>query len=567
MIKQIFDMMTPRCRGLLALAVAFFVLYALAGTATMLLVLDLTAKIIEGRPVALTRYWAMLGGLIVFKAVCNAVADLAKHFAGFDIVEQIRKKMILRLKRFSLGFYTEERLGEISTVIHKDVDNMEHVVGHMWSRMASDFIVAFILATGLFAVDWRLGCAMISLVPAALCILAYGVTAGRFRQKRSQDDLADMVSLFVEYIRGIPLLKAFSRSRAFENRLKASTRRFGRSSERTARFTAVYLGGYTLFLGLCFGVLATAGAYLIFQNDLSVVNYLMFIIVSREFYKPFTGMEMHWLNYLKVTDSYQRILKVLDAPVIALPEKPEKPADFGITFENVCFFYERNGFELKNAAFHVEQGHLAALVGPSGSGKTTIINLLLRFWDPRQGIIRIGGTDIRNMDYDRLLSRISIVMQQVILFADTIHNNISIGKKNATREEVVTAAQNAMIHDFITTLPQGYDTPVGENGVGLSGGQKQRISIARAFLKDAPIVILDEMTSHVDPVNEVKIQRAVSNLANNRTVLMIAHRLSTIQNADRILVFDNGRIVQQGTHGTLLSGNGLYRALWTSAHQ
>jgi len=255
---------------------------------------------------------------------------------------------------------------------------------------------------------------------------------------------------------------------------------------------------------------------------------------------------------------------LLDAPIIEVPKNPKEPKSFDIAFEDVGFFYEKGEFELKNASFRLKEGTLTALVGPSGSGKTTVTNLLLRFWELQQGSIRIGGVDLREMDYDELLGNISIVMQNVMLFADTIEGNIKVGNRNATRKDVITAAKKAMVHDFIMSLPQGYDTPVGENGVGLSGGQKQRISIARAFLKNAPIVILDEITSNVDPINEAKIQQAISNLAKNRTVLVIAHHLRTIRTADSILVFNEGEIVQSGAHDELIMQDGLYQMLWQS---
>lgn len=444
---------------------------------------------------------------------------------------------------------------------------MEGVVAHMWSRMISDFVVALILGIGLFIVDWRAGLAMVSFLPVALWVLTSGIKSGKALQKRSQDDLSDMVSLFVEYVKGIPLLKAFSESSKFQSKVNKSAEQFGESSRQSARNIAVYLGRYSFFLELCFAVLATMGAYLAFQNSLSIYSYLMFIIISREFYKPFTGMESHWMNYIKVADSYQRIQTVLEAPVVETPKNPQKPESFSVTFKDVCFSYEKDEFSLKDINCHLEQGSLTALVGPSGSGKTTITNLLLRFWDPHRGTIRIGRTDIRAMDYDKLLSNVSIVMQTVLLFADTIYNNIKIGNKHATKDEVIAAAKKAMIHDFIMGLPDGYDTIVGENGVGLSGGQKQRVSIARAFLKNAPILILDEMTSNVDPVNEAKIQRAISNLAINRTVLVIAHHLQTIRTADNILVFNNGQIVQTGNHKDLLEQKGLYHSLWSVQEQ
>jgi ATP-binding cassette, subfamily B, bacterial IrtB/YbtQ len=568
MIRKILGNLTTKGKGMLVIAIVFFVLYALAGTAIMLVVLDMIRKIIDGQSVTLGYYWLALAGLVVFKAVCNVIADMSKHFAGFDVVEQIRSKIILSLKRFSLGFYTKERLGEISTIIHKDVDNMEGVVGHMWTRMSADFITAFILGVGLFILDWRLGLAMISLLPAAFFVLLHGSKSGQENQQRSQDDLADMVSLFVEYVKGIPLLKAFHESGNFQKKLEKSTGRFGRSSKASAKSTAGYLGWYALLLELCFAILSTLGAWLVFRSELSVFTYLMVVIVSREFYKPFAGMEGHWLNYIKVTDSYKRILSVLDAPVVDSPKYPRKADMFDIEFDKVDFFYKKGEFELRSADFRLEEGTLTALVGPSGSGKTTVTNLLLRFWEPQAGTIRIGGVKIQALDYDELLEHISIVMQNVILFADTIYNNIVIGNRNASREEVIEAAKKAMIHDFITGLPEGYDTPMGENGVGLSGGQKQRISIARAFLKNSPIVILDEMTSNVDPVNEAKIQQAISNLSVDRTVLVIAHHLRTIRNADKILVLEDGRIVQEGTHNSLIvQQTSLYRKLWQSQEE
>jgi len=567
MIKKIFQSMTSKGIFLLLLSIILFTLYALSGTAMMLLLLDMIKKIILGQKITLSYYWLGLIVLVVFKAACNAAADLAKHYAGFDIGETIQKKILLRMKCFSLGFYTKERVGEISTIIQKDVTNVETIVAHMWSRMASDFMMAFVLGIGLFIVNWRMGLAMVSLLPIAILLLVYGIKSGKALQKETQDNLADMVSLFVEYVKGIPLLKAFSESSSFQTRLTKSTKRFGDSSKKISKSFAVTLGRYSLFVELCFAVLATVGAYLFLRTNLSVFDYLVFTIISREFYKPFVGMEGHYMNYIKVTDSFRRILNLLDAPIIEEPQNPKQPETFDINFEDVGFFYEKGEFELKNACFQLEEGTLTALVGPSGSGKTTVTNLLLRFWDTQMGSIRIGGIDIRKMDYDELLDHISIVMQNVMLFADTIEGNIKIGNRSATRKEIIEASQKAMIHDFIISLPLGYDTPVGENGVGLSGGQKQRISIARAFLKNAPIVILDEITSNVDPVNEAKIQQAISSLAQNRTVLVIAHHLRTIRSADKIIVFNEGEIVQTGIHDRLMKQSGLYQRLWQSQEE
>ena len=561
MVRNILNELTARGVQHLIVSALFFVVYALCGTAIMLTVLLLIDRYISGESVSLVSAAWMLGGLLVLKTISNAIADMSKHFAGFDLVERIREKIILKLKKFSLGFYTNERLGEISTIIHKDVDNMEMVVGHLWTRMSADFIVALILGIGLFCVDWRMGLAMVAFLPVALFSLYRGIRSGMKAQQETQDGLADMVSLFVEYVKGIPVLKVFGGKGMFRDRLDRSVHEFGESSKKTSRLAAVSVGRYVFLIELTFALMATLGLWWSWRSKLSVFAYLMFVIVSREFYKPFINMESHWLNYIKVKDSYGRISRLLDAPFIANPSQPKTVERFDLSFEGVGFYYEEEGFEMKDLTFSVPEQTVTALVGSSGSGKTTLTNLLLRFWEPQAGNIRIGEVDIREMGYDYLLSKISVVMQNVILFSDTIANNIRVGDRNATQAEVEEAARRAMIHDFIVGLPDGYETKIGENGLGLSGGQKQRLSIARAFLKDAPILLLDEITSNIDPVNEYKIQQAMSALIRNRTVLVIAHHLQTIRNAHQIIVMDKGRLIESGTHAELEAKDGVYRKL------
>ena len=558
MIRNILNELTACGVRHLIISALFFVVYALCGTAIMLTVLFLIDRHISGESVSLVSAAWILGSLLVLKTISNAVADMNKHFAGFDLVERIREKIILKLKMFSLGFYTNERLGEISTIIHKDVDNMEMVVGHLWTRMSADFIVALILGIGLFCVDWRMGLAMIAVLPIALFSLYQGIRSGMKAQQEAQDGLADMVSLFVEYVKGIPVLKIFGGKGMFRDRLDHSVSEFGECSKKTSRLAAVSVGRYAFLIELAFALMATLGLWWAWRGELSVFSYLMFIIVSKEFYKPFVNMESHWLNYIKVKDSYGRISHLLEASVIANPDQQKMVERFDLSFEGVAFHYEKEGFEMKDLSFSVPERTVTALVGSSGSGKTTITNLLLRFWEPMAGCIRIGGVDIREMDYDYLLSKISVVMQNVILFSDTISNNIKVGNRDATQEEVEKAARQAMIHDFIVSLPDGYETKIGENGLGLSGGQKQRLSIARAFLKDAPILLLDEITSNVDPINEYKIQQAMSALIRNRTVLVIAHHLQTIRNAHQIIVMEKGQLKEKGTHAELEVKGGLY---------
>lgn len=564
MIKEIWNTLTPSGKRSLSLSVTGFTLYALSGIAMMYIVLKALEAVISGGG-NLLWYWVALVACLLIKGGSNILADVRKHYAGFDIVYQVRKNIIYRLKEFSLGFYTNERLGEISTIIHKDVDKMEMVVGHVWTRMLADFIVSAVLLTALVVYSPKMALLMVSALPVAILFLVLGLKRAKRLEEEAGNDLADMVSVFVEYVKGIPLLKAFSESRRFEKKVEQTACDFGQSSKAVSRNRAAVLSVYGLIIDVSFWIMLTAGLLLLLTGNLPVYGFLLFAIISREFYKPFLALESHWVNYLTVTDSYRRIKKITEAETVPEPEKPIHPTEYAISFEDVSFSYEEGGFTMQNISFHTPARTLTALVGGSGSGKTTITNLLLRFWDVTDGAIRIGGVDVRDMSYDELLGSVSIVMQNVQLFADTIEGNIRLGKAAATQEEIITAAKKARIHDFILSLPDGYQTMIGENGVGLSGGQKQRLSIARAFLKDAPILLLDEITSNVDPVNEALIQEAISELAKDRTVLVIAHHLSTIRSADQILVFQDGRIVQSGQHETLLSdSDGYYHKLWNA---
>ncbi|MBQ9494490.1 MAG: ABC transporter ATP-binding protein [Treponema sp.] len=566
MIKEIVDMLTPRGKRSLFASIMGFTLYALSGTAMMVIALKAVEAIACGGT-NVRLHWILLVSCLFIKGCSNIFADIKKHYAGFDIVFQIRKNIICRLKAFSLGFYTNERLGEISTIIHKDVDTMELIVGHVWTRMTADFIVSVVLFALLYIFNVRMALLMVSALPVALTFLALGLKKVAKLEQASGNDLADMASVFVEYVKGIPLLKAFSESRQFEKKIERATARFGKSSKATAKSRALVLAIYGLLIDMSLWMLLTIGIAFVLQGKLSMFTYVFFVIISREFYKPFLALETHWANYLKAADSFKRIKKIITAETVAEPAHPAHPANYAISFNNVSFAYEADGFSMNDISFHTPERTLTALVGKSGSGKTTVTNLLLRFWDVSGGTVRIGNTDIRDMRYDELLGTISIVMQNVQLFADTIERNIRIGKKHATTDEIIAAAKRARIHDFIMSLPNGYETQVGENGVGLSGGQKQRISIARAFLKNAPILLLDEITSNVDPINEALIQEAISELAKDRTVLIIAHHLSTIRSADQILVFQGGSIVQRGTHDELLlNKHGCYCKLW-NAHE
>ena len=568
MFREMLKLLTKTGKRDLIISSVFFALYGLSSIAMIVIVFSILFQIFEGTSLdMLYKYFIAIGLLVVFKGICNMVADMKKHSAGFDIVQQIRERMIIKLKKFSLGFYTNERLGEINTILHKDVDNMSLVVGHMWSRMFGDFLIGAVVFVGLANIDIKLALIMAVSVPIALAFLYMTIKQSEKIENQNNSALLDMVSLFVEYVRGIPVLKSFSNNKSLDNELMNKTKKFGETSKAASRFKAKQLSIFGFLLDIGYLILLIAGAIFVVKGNLDVLNFIIFAVISKEFYKPFASMEQYYMYYVSAVDSYERLSRILYADII--PDKADGiiPKQNNIAFENIKFSYEEDEFKMENLSFDIAEKRVTALVGESGSGKTTITNLLLRFYDVHKGKITLGGTDIRDIPYDELLDRISIVMQNVQLFDNTIEENIRIGKKGATKEEIIEAAKKARIHDFIMSLPKGYETDIGENGGILSGGQRQRISIARAFLKDAPILILDEMTSNVDPVNESLIQDAITELAKNRTVLVVAHHLKTIQKADQILVFQKGNLLEKGKHGELLEKDGYYTKLWKAQYE
>ena len=568
MFREMLKLLTKTGKRDLIISSVFFALYGLSSIAMIVIVFSILFQIFDGTSLAsLYKGFIAIGLLVVFKGICNMVADMKKHSAGFDIVQQIRERMIIKLKKFSLGFYTNERLGEINTILHKDVDNMSLVVGHMWSRMFGDFLIGAVVFVGLANIDIKLALIMAVSVPIALAFLYMTIKRSEKIENQNNSALLDMVSLFVEYVRGIPVLKSFSNNKSLDNELMNKTKKFGETSKSASRFKAKQLSIFGFLLDIGYLVLLIAGTIFVVKGNLDVLNFIIFAVISKEFYKPFASMEQHYMYYVSAVDSYERLSRILYADVIPDKVNGIVPKDNDISFENIDFSYEKDEFKMEKLSFSIAEKTMTALVGESGSGKTTITNLLLRFYDVHKGKITLGGIDIRDIPYDELLDRISIVMQNVQLFDNTIEENIKVGKKGATKEEIIEAAKKARIHDFIMSLPKGYETDIGENGGILSGGQRQRISIARAFLKDAPILILDEMTSNVDPVNESLIQDAITELAKNRTVLVVAHHLKTIQKADQILVFQKGNLLEKGKHGELLDKNGYYTKLWKAQYE
>ncbi|WP_338973477.1 ABC transporter ATP-binding protein [Fusobacterium nucleatum] len=563
MFKEILKLLTKNGKKSLLISSLFFALYSLCSIIMLAIVFSTFFKILSGKDmISLYKNFIFISILVIFKGICNMIADLEKHNAGFDIVQKIRELMIIKLKKFSLSFYTNERLGEINTILHKDVDNMSLVVGHMWSRMFGEFLVAFVVFFGLIMFNIKLALVMVIFIPIALGFLYFTIKKSKKIENKNNSALLDMVSLFVEYVRGIPVLKSFSNNKSLDKKLTEKIEKFGETSKITSKFKAKQLAIFAFLLDIGYFILLIFGTIFVLKGELNIFSFIIFSIISKEFYKPFASMETHYMYYISAVDSYERLRKILYANTIPDKLNGLSPKKNNISFENIFFYYEKDNFKIEDLSFDIKENSITALVGESGSGKTTITNLLLRFYDVNQGSIKLGNIDIRDIPYDELLNRISIVMQNVQLFNNTIEENLRVGKKDANKEEIIEACKKSKIHDFIMSLPEQYETHIGENGGLLSGGQRQRISIARAFLKNAPILILDEMTSNVDPINESLIQEAITELAKNRTVLVIAHHLKTIQHADQILVFQKGKLLEKGKHQELLQKEGYYKKLW-----
>ena len=563
MFKEILKLLTKNGKKSLLISSLFFALYSLCSIVMLAIVFSTFFKILSGKDmISLYKNFIFISILVIFKGICNMIADLEKHNAGFDIVQKIRELMIIKLKKFSLSFYTNERLGEINIILHKDVDNMSLVVGHMWSRMFGEFLVTFVVFFGLIMFNIKLALVMVISIPIALEFLYFTTKKSKKIENKNNSALLDMVSLFVEYVRGIPVLKSFSNNKSLDKKLTEKIEKFGETSKITSKFKAKQLAIFAFLLDIGYFILLIFGTIFVLKGELNIFSFIIFSIVSKEFYKPFASMETHYMYYISAVDSYERLGKILYANTIPDRSNGLSPKKNNISFENIFFYYEKDNFKIEDLSFDIKENSITALVGESGSGKTTITNLLLRFYDVNQGSIKLGNIDIRDIPYDELLNRISIVMQNVQLFNNTIEENLRVGKKDANKEEIIEACKKSKIHDFIMSLPEQYETHIGENGGLLSGGQRQRISIARAFLKNAPILILDEMTSNVDPINESLIQEAITELAKNRTVLVIAHHLKTIQHADQILVFQKGKLLEKGKHQELLQKEGYYKKLW-----
>jgi ATP-binding cassette subfamily B protein IrtB len=502
----------------------------------------------------------LLAALVILYLVSRK-AYFAAYRDSYEICADGRLAMVEHLRRLSLGFFNARDPGDIGAYIVTDYANLETMLSHLLPQMCGALAAPTALLIGLAFINWKLALAAALVIPLSLPLAWISILIITRVGKKHQKSRVDAASRMIEYIQGVRLIKAFNLGGARFERLEKTFRRLKSLSIRleAGAGPTMVLASFVLHGGLT--LIMLYGFHLLLAGEISIPVYIMFLVLGARIYEPvlFALVFFAELNYFKLgADRIENLRRTLPLPEGSGNDIPDS---HDIEFRDVTFRYH-DVPTLANMSLKIPAGSLTALVGPSGSGKTTLTRLIARFWDVDEGEILIGGKNIRSCRTDDLLSNISVVFQDVYLFNDTLWNNIRIGRPDASRDEIVAAARAARCHDFIERLPDGYETMVGEGGSTLSGGEKQRISIARALLKDAPIVLLDEATASLDPENELFIQEAIDDLVKNKTVVVIAHRLHTIARADKIVVIDQGNVVEEGRHEELLARDGLYKSLW-----
>ena len=477
--------------------------------------------------------------------VAFLLSGILSHIAAFNILYGLRKTITEKVGILPMGYLSHRNSGAFKKIISDDVERIETFVAHQIPDFVKAVALPLLTLGYLFSEDWRL--ALISCLPLLVLVVIMPLMFGSKNQNLTQKyhhSLEEMSAGIVEYVRAMPVMKIFQQSAETFDKYGKKVLTFHRFVSDWIRHSSPPFAIFMSFASNAMLPVLVLGLYLYFHNGLTLATLLFFLILGTGYMRPVFAMSNMAMQLQLIEQGVQQIDKILEARVLPETHTPQH-------------------YVLNDINFIAKEGSITALVGPSGAGKSTVGQLLSRFWDIQEGSISIGGVDIRQLSTEKLMQMVSFVFQDSFMFAQTMYENIRMGM-NKTKEEVIAAAQAAQIHDFIMSLPKGYDTLFGQQGVHLSGGEQQRFQLARAILKNAPILVLDEATAFADPENEYKIQQAFSELIKGKTVLVIAHRLSTITTADQIIVFEKGEINAIGTHNELLQSSELYQRMWNA---
>lgn len=514
--------------------------------------------------------WSAVG-FALLSMIIYIVALMCSHIAAFRIQANMRSAMMHKIVNLPLGFMDQDGSGKIRKIVQESSEATETYLAHQLPDRAGAIATPIGLLVLLVVFDWRLG--LLSLVPVVIAFLIMSSMTGKnmeIKMKEYQNSLEEMSSEAVEYIRGIPVVKTFGQS-------VFSFKRFRKAIDNYEKWVISYtkdmrlpMVGYTTTINAVFAILIAAAFWLSKGTDdkTFLLNLLFYIIITPIITVTLNKIMYSSENKMLVEDALKRVDGILEREPLEQAKEPKMPKDASIVFENVSFRYKDGITDaLHGVNLKIEPGEHVAFVGPSGGGKTTLASLIARFFDVTEGKLVVGGVNVKEIADEKLMETVSFVFQDSKLLKMSIYDNIRMGKKDATKEQVLHALKEAQCMDIIEKMPQGIDTMIGTRGTYVSGGEAQRLSIARAMLKDAPILILDEATAFADPDNEVKVQEAFSRLSKGKTVIMVAHRLSSVTNADRICVLKDGEIVETGNHESLTKQNGIYAHMWKEYNQ
>ncbi|VUT25894.1 MAG: putative ABC transporter ATP-binding protein [Candidatus Methanolliviera sp. GoM_oil] len=561
-LKRLIRLVGPQKRRLIA-SCALSVIGTAMGLVPFILIYLAIIELME--PVVNEVYiWKLIiGGIaaILLKFVTMALSGSLSHIAAYNILYDLRIKLAWKLGTLSQGYFNTRNTGEVKSTMNDHVEKIEIFIAHQLPDVTAAAMVPIFTAIFLFIVNWRMALATMALIPVAFLVLGMSYRGLGTMLEKYYKSIEKLNSTVIEYTQGMAVIKAF-------NQTVDSFARYRNSMEEYRDFLWKWsiqsVPYWTLFMVLITAnvlVILPAGVWLYNAGSLSMADFILFFMLGLGLCEPLVKLTTHGEQFAEVVEAEKRINGILTEKPLSEPEGAKAPSGFNMGLLNVHFGYNETEV-LHDITFSVPQNTVTALVGTSGAGKTTIARLIPRFWDVRKGEITIGDCNIKELPTTELSSLTAFVFQDVFLFNETIYENIRMGKKGVGEGEVIAAARMAHCHEFIESLPNGYQTIAGERGAKLSGGERQRISIARAILKDAPIIILDEATAFVDPENEDLIQDAIGRLSAGKTLIIIAHRLSTITEADQIVVLDEGKIVEKGTHQELLKAGNMYRRMW-----